>query len=120
MSGRAGGRRIWILFAAHLLLGTALLGWPRVVLRAVAGAEARPPTWIARILGIRVLAQAGAEAVRPSRALLRTAVAVDVAHGASMIAAAQLWPRYRRTALASAGSAGVSAVAGALLARARR
>jgi hypothetical protein len=37
-----------------------------------------------------------------------------------MLAAARVWPRYRRAALASAASAGVTALAGALLTRGPR
>lgn len=119
MTKRVGSRGIWILFAAHLGQGALLLARPRAVLSAVARKQDTPPEWIARLLGIRMLAQAAAEGIRPSRGVLGTAVAVDLVHAASMVGAAQLWPRYRRAALASAGSAGVSAAAGALLARTR-
>jgi hypothetical protein len=115
MTKRVRGQAIWILFSAHLAQGAALLTRPRVVLNAVARTQDTPPAWVARVLGIRMLAQAAAEGIRPSRGMLRTAVAVDLAHAASMVGAARFWPRYRRTALASAVSAGVSAVAGSLL-----
>lgn len=119
MTKRVGSRGLWILFAAHLGQGALLLARPGAVLSAVARTQGSPPTWIARLLGIRMLAQAAAEGIRPTRGVLGTAVAVDVVHAASMVGAARLWPRYRSAALASAGSAGVSAVAGALLSRTR-
>lgn len=120
MTKLLGRRRIWILLGAHLAQGALLLNRPKAVLHTVARKQdSNPPLWIARALGIRILAQAAAEGIRPSRGVLYTGVAVDLVHAASMVGAARLWPQYRRTALASASSAGLSAVAGALLARTR-
>lgn len=61
------------------------------------------------------LAQGAAESLRPRRDVLVLGVAVDLAHAASMVAAATVWPHYRRAALISAGSAATSAVVGGFL-----
>lgn len=115
---RRGGARL--LAGAHLGQAALLLAQPPGVLRTITGDHGVPPAWIVRVLGVRLLAQAAPEAIRPHRTLLRLGVLVDLVHAASMLAAARIWPRYRRAALASAGSAGASALAGALLARGRR
>ena len=70
-----------------------------------------------RLLGGRQLLQGAAVLIRPAPALVIGAVAVDVLHAASMVAAAVIWPGYRRAALTSAAVAGTSAVAGALILR---
>jgi hypothetical protein len=90
------------------------------VTRGIVGNEDVPPAWIMRVLGIRTLGQAAAEAIRPSPHVLRVGIVVDLLHAASMFAAARVWPRYRRAALASAGAAVASAAAGALLIRQRQ
>jgi hypothetical protein len=109
-------RRRWarLLAGAHLAQSFVLLAQPPSVLRSITGGGV-PPAWIVRVLGARLLVQAAPEAISPSRNMLRLGVLVDLAHAVSMLAAAQVWPRYRRAALASAGSAGVSALAGALI-----
>lgn len=112
-----GGR---LLAGAHLGLSAVLLAQPPAVLRSVVGTQSVPPSWIVRVLGIRTLLQGVVEGSSPRSNVLRVGVFVDVAHAASMLAAALVWPRYRRAALASAGSAGASALAGALLVRGRR
>lgn len=114
---RLGAR---LLAGAHLGQAAVLLVQPPGVLRAVTGDRGVPPAWIVRFLGARLLVQATPEAISPSRNILRLGVLVDLAHAASMLAAARVWPRYRRAALASAGSAGASALAGALIVRGRR
>jgi hypothetical protein len=91
-----------------------LLAQPSAVLRVIAGGHDVPPSWIVRVLGIRTLAQALVESIHPSRRLLRVGVTVDLSHAASMLAAARVWPTYRRAALTSAGSAAASAIVGVL------
>jgi len=97
------------------VLGALLLTQPPPVIRLIAGDRDVPPPWIIRILGVRTLAQGTAEYLRPSRDVLILGVAVDLAHAASMVAAATVWPHYRRAALISAGSAATSAALGALV-----
>ncbi len=109
-----------LLAAAHLGQAAVLLAQPAGALRRITSEGGVPPVWIVRILGARLLAQAAPEAIAPSRNILRLGVVVDLTHAASMLIAARVWPRYRRAALASAASAGASALAGTLLARGRR
>lgn len=111
-------RAAQVLTGTHLTQAAVLLAQPPGVLRAVAGTHGVPPSWIVRVLGVRVGAQGVAEALYPSRDVLRVGVATDVAHALSMLAAARVWPRYRRAALISAASAGVSAALGLLIAEA--
>ncbi len=109
-----------LLAGAHLGQAVVLLAAPPGVLRSVTGDHGVPPAWIVRVLGVRTLVQAAAVAISASPTILRLGVLVDLAHAASMLAASRVWPRYRRAALASAGSAGASAVAGVLLIRGRQ
>ncbi len=105
--------------AAHFAQAALLLVQPPGVLQVIVGEhENVPPSWIVRVLGIRTLAQGVAESVRPRRGVFAVGVAVDIAHAASMLAAARMWPHYRRAALTSAGGAAAAAVAGALLTKA--
>ena len=106
-----------LLAGAHLGQAAVLLAQPQSVLRAITGDHGTPPSWIVRVLGARILLQAGLETASPSSTILRLGIAVDLTHVASMLAAARIWPRYRRAALASAGSATASALAGALIVR---
>jgi len=109
-----------LLGGAHLGQAAVLLAQPHAVLRAITGDHGAPPSWIVRVLGTRILLQAAPETIRPSPTILRLGVAVDLTHAASMLAAARIWPRYRRAALASAGSAAASALASLLIVRGRR
>jgi hypothetical protein len=109
-----------VLAGAHLGQAAVLLAQPAGVLRSVCGDQGLPPAWIGRTLGGRLVVQAVPEALGPSPTILRLGVLVDFAHAASMLAAARIWPRYRRAALLSAGSAGASALAGVLLVRGRQ
>lgn len=102
------------LAAANFAQAAVLLAQPPAVLRVIVGDHDVPPSWIVRVLGIRTLAQGLVESLRPSRRLLRVGVAVDLTHAASMLAAARVWPAYRRVALTSAGSAAASAIVGVL------
>ena len=104
-----------ILARTHLVQAALLLTQPLDVLRLMVGGRDVPPLWIVRLLGVRTLAQSAAEVTRPRRDVLVIGVGLDVAHAASMLAAAKVWPRYRRAALISAASATASAVVGAVL-----
>jgi hypothetical protein len=91
------------------LAGGLLLGVPDTLTALVAGDQPRPPAWLVRVLGGRLLVQGVVEYVWPRRGVVIAGAAVDTAHGASMLAAAALLPTYRRTAAASAAEAFVSA-----------
>jgi hypothetical protein len=68
-----------------------------------------PPAWLVRVLGLRMLAQAGLEAVRPQPRVVLAAAAVDTAHALSMAGYAAVTARYRRPALISGAFAAASA-----------
>lgn len=94
---------------------------PDLVARTSAGDGSPPPTAVVRVLGVRMAVQAllVARARRPGdhlRSALLIGAAVDVAHAASMVAAAVWKPAYRTSALASAGVATLSAGAGVVAA----
>ena len=116
MGSKAGaGASVW--GAATAAVGaTALLGAQRVA-KAVSGGSGVPDAAVVRLLGGRQLVQGAAILIRPARPLLIGALTVDVLHAASMVAAAVIWPGYRRAALTSAAVAGASAAAGALILR---
>jgi hypothetical protein len=91
------------------LSGALLLGVPHDVTGVIASDQPQPPAWLVRLLGGRLLAQGLLEFLCPQPAVVLTGAAVDTAHAASMVAAAVLLPAYRRTALASAAEAMLSA-----------
>jgi hypothetical protein len=99
------------------LTGTLLLGVPDAVTSVIAGEQPRPRTPLVRVLGGRLLIQGLVECIWPRRSVVLAGAAVDTAHAASMIAAAALLPAHRRTAIASAAEATLSAVLGATLAQ---
>jgi hypothetical protein len=116
MRAKTGARaRVW--GAATAAVGTAALLRPRTVAEAVSGGGREPDAAVVRGLGGRQLLQGTAVLIRPAPALVIGGVAVDVLHGASMVAAAVIWHGYRRAALVSAVVAGSSAIAGALILR---
>ncbi|MDQ6850331.1 MAG: hypothetical protein M3070_10280 [Actinomycetota bacterium] len=91
------------------LSGALLLGAPDTVTGLIASDQPRPPAWLVRVLGGRLLAQGLLEYISPRRSVVLTGAAVDIAHAASMIAATALLPPFRRTAAASAAEAMMSA-----------
>jgi hypothetical protein len=70
-----------------------------------------PPAWVVRLLGGRMVLQAGAELLRPTPDLALTGALVDATHALSMVGVALISRRYRRGAVISAGIAAASAVA---------
>ena len=112
---RTGRRAVEVLADAHCVLGAVLLTQRPTVIRVITGDQGVPPPWVIRLLGARTMAQGAAASLRPRRDVLVVGVAVDLAHAASMVAAASVWPQYRRAALISAGGAAISAALGALV-----
>jgi hypothetical protein len=96
----------WLALAGW---GAALAARPAATARAVSGGPVPPPAVI-RVLGARQLVQSAVLLLRPSRPLTVGAAVVDGLHAATMVAAALIWPRYRRPALTSAAVATASAV----------
>jgi hypothetical protein len=69
------------------------------------------PRGVVRLLGARRVVQAGVELAVPRRGVVLAGAAVDALHALSMLAAALRWPRHRRAALLSAGTAALAAAA---------
>lgn len=97
--------------------GVLLLGRADAITGLIAGDQSRPPAWLVRVLGVRLLAQGLLEYTYPRRMVVLAGAAVDAAHAASMVMAAIIRPAYRRTAAVSAAEATVSAVVGGALTR---
>ena len=87
-------------------VGAVLVGAPRLATAVVTGSEPPPPLSLVRVLGARLLAQAGLLMARPTEAVVNCEAAVEAMHGTSMLLAAYLLPRNRRTALGAALVAG--------------
>jgi hypothetical protein len=104
------------LAAAQTATGAALVVAPGAVAHALTPIQA-PPTWLARVLGGRILVQGVVVLLCPTRIMLLTGAAADAAHGLSMLAAASGFPAYRRAALVSAALASASAAAAVALSR---
>ena len=106
-----------ILSTAQAAAGAALLLRPAGVARLASGGGRTAPGVVVRVLGARTLAQALVLAAaerrrRDVRPVLVAGAVVDALHAASMVVTA-FWKRdYRRSALASAGAAGLSAGTG--------
>jgi hypothetical protein len=96
--------------------GVALLAAPAGAVRAATGDGPVPPEPIVRVLGGRRVVQHLVVACTSSTAIAWVSVATDVLHAGSMVAAARIWPEYRRAALTSAGIAAGSAALTALVA----
>jgi hypothetical protein len=99
--------------AVAAVLGAAdlfLLARPDAALHALSVPPPRPPRWLVRLLGARVVLQQVAVLIAPPRRLVLGGAVVDGLHAASMAVAALAWPQYRRAAVISAGAATGSAV----------
>jgi hypothetical protein len=97
--------------AVRLVVGGAYIVRPEWVLAAV-GAPDRAEVrvlQVARVLGVRMVAQAGLEVVRGRRTPALDTV-VELTHAVSMLPAALIWPIHRRSATVSAAIAAGIAV----------
>jgi hypothetical protein len=115
-------KRSGAVLAAQAGAGSLLLIAPATAARLAAGGGRPAPAWLVRLLGARMVAQAGVSAAllrrgADRRRVLRAGAAVDALHALSMVGAAAAWPRYRAGALASAGAAAASAAGAAGAAR---
>jgi len=95
--------------------GVLLLGRTDAITGLIAGDQPRPPAWLVRVLGSRLLAQGLLECTQPRRQVVLACAAVDAVHAASMVMAAITRPAYRGTAAVSAAEATVSAILGGAL-----
>ena len=111
-AGRAGGRLRLLAPLARAGYGAALLCAPGPMIGVVTG---QPPSRrarrVARILGVRHLAQAAVTAFNPGPEVVALGVVVDLLHAASMFAFAAAVPDLRRAELADALAATALAVA---------
>jgi hypothetical protein len=103
-------RRLYTALQAGV--GTVLLAAPRLAAAAVSGPERLPPLALVRVLGARLLVQAGFLVAQPTENVVNCETAVEAMHGTSMLLAAYLLPRNRRTALAAARVAGCLVLSG--------
>jgi hypothetical protein len=92
-------------------LGITLLVWPNCAATFVTAPLRRRVSWVARVLGARVLVQTVVMVARPDRRVFAASAVVDGMHAASMVALAAEADRYRRVALVSAAAATLSALA---------
>ena len=92
---------------ARHVLGILCVAMPHLVLAAIGGPDRDDPRAgvIARVLGARLLVQAGVDAALGPRTR-RVDVAVELTHFASMLTAALIWQTLRRSALVSAACGG--------------
>jgi hypothetical protein len=91
---------------ARLLLGCACVAAPGSVLRALGAPDQSDHAVrrIAQVLGVRLVLQAGLDVAR-GRRNRDLDLALELAHAASMVPAAVIWPAHRRSACASAAIA---------------
>jgi hypothetical protein len=108
----AVGRLRLLVPLARAGYGAALLCAPGPMIGVITG---QPPSRrarrVARILGVRHLAQAAVTALNPGPEVVALGVVVDLLHAASMFAFAAAVPDLRRAELADALAASALAVA---------
>ena len=109
--GRAGGSARLAVPLARAGYGAALLCAPGPMIRLCTGQiPSRRASQVARVLGIRHLAQAAIMAWAPGPEMVTAAVAIDLLHAASMLAFAASYKSLRRAELADAVVAATLAV----------
>ena len=89
-------------------LGVTLLACPGAVAHRAAGKGAPVPSWLARVLGLRLLGQGCWLAVDPSEDILVLGTVIDAVHGSTMVLAAVASQSHRRSAGVAAAIALVS------------
>ncbi len=115
----SAGVRIWA--AGTAAYGTVLLVAPHAVAAEVGRPGRIPASWLVRLLGARQVGQGVLLLAKPTGALSVLAAGVDAVHAASMLAAAHIYPPFRRAAWCSGAVAAASALVGGIVgARARR
>ena len=98
-----------LLAGSGVAAGLALLARPHRIVDRLCPELPRNRVWLARALGLRLLAQHGAVLLEPAPVLVRAGSAVDLLHAASMVPFV-VSPRYGRAARISGGAAAASAV----------
>lgn len=97
--------------AMRLVVGAAYIVRPEWVLAAVGAPDQDDGRVrkVARVLGVRMVAQAGLDVVRGRRTPALDTM-VELTHALSMLPAAVIWPTHRRSASVSAAIAAGIAV----------
>jgi hypothetical protein len=104
-----------LLQLARASYGAALLLAPEPVIRLATGRRPSPRTCqVARLLGVRHLAQAALTAAVPGPATFILGASVDTVHAASMLVLASVSPPARRPALTDLLPESLFAALGAL------
>jgi hypothetical protein len=93
-----------LLAGSGILAGLALLVRPQRIVERLCPELPRNRVWLARALGLRLLAQHGVVFLEPAPVLVRAGSAVDLLHAASMVPFVAS-PRYGRAARISGGAA---------------
>jgi hypothetical protein len=95
--------------AVQAITGTALAALPGALDRPLPALAAPRPRLLVRVLGLRMLVQAGLAVADPRT--VRAGAIVDLVHSASMVATAIVLPKYRSAAVTSATVAAAFALA---------
>lgn len=98
--------------ATQGLIGIFLIMRPHRVSRKISRGQSAVPTWLVRLLGARLSCQGCWLMASDSDESLVLGCIVEAVHGSTMVTAAIVAPRYRRSALAAAALAAALLVAG--------
>lgn len=98
-----------VIAAVQATTGTALAVAPTALDRPLPALAAPRPRALVRLLGVRMLLQAGMALAFPRT--VRAGAVVDLVHSGSMVATAIAVPKFRNAAIASAAVAAGFAVA---------
>ena len=113
LAAAGSGFSRWFLIYGRIAFGTLLLIEPDGALRPLAGRRiTRRERAVARVLGVRNLAEGAVLARRAGRRWVLAGAAVDATHCLSMTALATTSPKRRRLALVSALIAATTATIG--------
>jgi hypothetical protein len=96
---------------ARLGLGAVALAWPQWLVRGTGSRDGRWPRRVTRLLGARYVVQSGAGLLVRDRWVPEVDAAVDLAHAASTVGFALVFPAHRRLAATSGVLAVLFAVA---------
>jgi hypothetical protein len=89
-------------------IGLILVAFPNATAARVAGNEPLPPSWLVRLLGLRLLGQGSWLTADPSDRVLCWGTIIDALHGSTMLAAVAASRSHRRSATVAAAVAAAS------------
>ena len=87
---------------AQATVAALLLVAPRAVAATTAGSGRPAPSWMVRLLGVRLLCQGCLLLRRPTEAVTSIGTGIEAVHGATMLCVAGFDSRDRSTALSAA------------------